>query len=205
MCESFAATSTHAHLVAYIDEDQKDLYAGLTLPERVRTHHGPHLGPIHAVNTLAHINREPYRIYGMVPDDARFLSSGWDDYALAAIDAMPGRIAVMSPAHSNGDYVNMPFVTREWIELVGWVAYPHAYHFIWDTILEILGDSTGAMIYAPAQCFLFHHHTRPAANMDEYQSDAHSFLLWCVTERRRIVEKVRAAILEATDGARHPT
>lgn len=194
LCESFANTSTHAELVGYVDDDQHHLYDALQLPERCRMHFGQRQGPVFAVNTMAHLNRDPIRIYGVAPDDSRFMKAGWDDYLVEAFERFPKRIGVVSPAHSCGDYVNFPYVSREWIEVVGWMAYPHAYHFIWDTLIEILAESSNCIEYAPADKFLFFHEQKPAINLDRYSSDAHSFLMWCVGDRRSVVKRVRDAI-----------
>ena len=192
LAESFVKTSTRATLVAYVDEDQPDLYAA-TYPERVVIHVDRRLGPVHSVNRICDLYRGP-GIYGIAPDDSRFLIPGWDEYVLEEFEQMPGRLGVLSASHDQGDYVNLPYVSREWIELVGWFAYPEAYHFIWDTVLEMIGEATKIVYSDPAR-FKMHHGYLLAANKSEhYQKDATSFLIFCVNDRREIVKRIRAAM-----------
>src|SRR3990172_6160406 len=79
LARSFHDTSIHAHLMAYVDDDQSAAYQALELPPRVRLHVGKRVGPIQAINWIVHSYRSGYRIYGVAPDDATFLTPGWDD------------------------------------------------------------------------------------------------------------------------------
>jgi len=205
LARSFHDTSIHAHLMAYVDDDQSAAYQALELPPRVRLHVGKRVGPIQAINWIVHSYRSGYRIYGVAPDDATFLTPGWDDWLRDTIDGLPGRLGIVAAAHDCGEYVNFACVSREWVEVCGWYAYPHAYHFIWDTVLEMLGEAT-RIVYAPASKFMMHHDQKPTINTeDHYTGDAHSFLMWCVGERRALVHKIREAIETARHGSHAPS
>src|SRR5262249_37332382 len=146
---------------------------------RVRVIFGPRIGPVGVSNTIPHLYRDPRRIYGMIPDDSLFLSAQWDRYLIDAFEHMKGRIGVVSAAHSGGDYVNYPWVSREWIEVVGWYYYAPNFHHCGDSILEILGECTGTMVYAPAAKFFMHHDLLHEFNRDKMNDDAFNFLIWC--------------------------
>ncbi len=202
MIKSFVDTSSVAQLVVRLDEDQKDLYAGVEVPARVSFEYGPKIGPGGSINASAYDNMRmskernaiagrPYDAFCAAPDDAEFVTPGWDLYALGVIKSFPGRIGVVSAAHDQGTFLNYPCVSREWINVLGWYAHPTIYHFCWDTMHELLGDATN-IVYAPRDKWLMNHQGLPQ-NLANYQSDTAAFLTWCVTERPQAVQRLRAA------------
>lgn len=189
--ESMLSTSTKAAFICYIDEDQIQEYAKLDLwGPRVAMHVGSRIGPVNAANTLCHLYRKPLRIYGMVPDDCWFETKGWDDFAIQTIDSFPNRIGLLSAAHNGGNYVNFPWVSREWIDTVGWLYYPHNFHHCCDSIIELLGDCTHLHEARPED-FSMHHELVTTLNRDKFAADCLNFLTWCIGERRDIVRKLR--------------
>lgn len=207
MIRSFVSTSTVAQLVVRLDEDQRGLYAGLEVPERVSFEYGPKIGPGGSINGSAYDNMRmskernelalrPYEAFCAAPDDAEFMTPGWDIYALETLRSFPGRIGVVSAAHDQGAFLNYPCVSKEWINILGWYAHPTIYHFCWDTMHEMLGDATN-IVYAPRDKWLMKHEGLPQ-NMERYGTDTSAFLTWCVTERPLSVAKLRRAIREAS-------
>jgi hypothetical protein len=206
MIASFVKTSSVAHLVVRIDDDQKEMYASTKLSNRVFMDCGPRIGPGGSINGSAYVSMRmakernnltlrPYEAFCAAPDDAEFVTPGWDTYALETIRSFPGRIGVVSAAHDQGTFLNYPCVSKEWIEVLGWYAHPTIYHFCWDTMHELLGDATN-IVYAPRDKWLMDHQGLPQ-NMTNYQSDTSSFLTWCITERPQTVKRLRAAIARA--------
>ena len=203
---SFAATSSVAHLAVRIDDDQRGLYADVETPERVWLEVGPRVGPGSSIQGSAYGNMllvkerneltlRPYEAFCAAPDDAEFVTPGWDLYAMEMIKSFPGRIGVVSAAHDQGAFLNYPCVSREWIKTLGWYAHPTIYHFCWDTMHELLGDATN-IVYAPRDKWLMRHQGLPQ-NMEHYQADTSAFLTWCVTERPQAVARLRAEISKA--------
>lgn len=195
---SFVTTSTYADMKVYVDSDQIHDYLdshdwagefGTKLQFTVDTRVGPNA----AINRLYEQNKANYRIFGVIPDDSRFMRKGWDEYVIRTIDSFPGNIGVVSPAHTDGDYCAYPYVTREWIDIVGWYAMPQAHSFVWDTCIEMLGEATN-IVYASSDDFYMFHECRKSENFEQYlKMDEHAFLAWCVVSRRAIVKKLRAA------------
>ena len=191
---SLKATSGQARLLYYIDDDQKEAYAPLeTVAQDAGFLYGPKVGPCDSVNRLvAHFPE--HTIYGVAPDDSLFLTQAWDQWLIDKFNSFPGRLGVVSPSHDLGDFVNFPFVSREWIEVLGWFAYPTAYHFIWDTVLELLGDAT-RICYAPGEKFSMKNLAMPPTDYEEcFQKDCQGFLWWSVGERKKMIVKMRAAM-----------
>ena len=158
---SVQETSSHADALVYIDEDQRELY-GLVENSNVHVLHGPRVGPVASANAL--VKAFPgYDAYGLITDDSRITTPGWDGWLMDALDVFPKRLAVISPHHSHGNYVDMPFVSRAWVEYVGWYACPMAYHYVWPIITGLIGEMT-AIVHAPKQSFHIEHNYDNHAN-----------------------------------------
>lgn len=200
MVKTMIATSTRARVYAYVDDDQRTMYQdgipqqfGGETPGELIIHSGPRIGPVAACNELVAKALPGTRIFGMVPDDAEFRTKGWDDWLVRTIDSFPGRLGVASAAHNYGGYVNFPWVSADWIQVVGWYFYPKNFHFCCDTILELLGDATN-IVHAKPEEFQMFHHGLQTLNPNAYPDAANAFLHWTVVERRDLIMKIKAAI-----------
>jgi hypothetical protein len=208
-------TSTDAKMVAFVDSDQRDLYrSGLAVPftlaretkpgtneltfenpgERLIVHIGARHGPVASCNTIVRVYG--FKAYGMVPDDCAFLTPGWDRFLMEEIQKFPKHIAIIAAAHNGGEYLNFGWVSRRWIDTVGWYFAPSQFHHCADSVLEILGECSNSISYATHEQFAMHHELRHAFNRDRYLEDCQSFLVWCVGERRALVKRLREVILE---------
>lgn len=216
--ESMLASSQEPHLVAYVDGDQRDLYLhhlqgyepslvgvrGHLIWER-RTDSrltimlAEQIGSVNASNRICHFFREPFTIYGMIPDDSTFKTQDWDHYLIEKLDHNVPH--VVSAAHNHGGMVNFPWVNRAWIEAVGWYYYPTNYHHCCDTIVEMIGECCNAITYADEADFLMDHEHKPSMNAEKFPVDALGFLGWCIGERREVVKNVKKRIAEATAAA----
>jgi hypothetical protein len=212
MLKSVLLTSKRARAILYVDNDQSGLYgkamqnSGIRYAteyldrttirresgdpsERVIMHCGKRVGPVAASNHIINWYRAPLRIYGVVPDDCVFSVHGWDEYLIKTVDNMRNRIGVVSAPHNNHDYANFMWVSREWVDAVGWYFYPQNFHYCGDGIIELLGDCTN-IVYAKKHEMMMEHEQRPSANNWHYKADATEFIRWCIDERHRVVERV---------------
>ena len=196
MANSFARTSSRADLIAYVDEDDPADY-DFDLP-RVTIRRGPRIGTVAVCNELAKI--ASYRAYGMVPDDSEFLTERWDDYVGRAIDELPKHVGVVSPHHNLGVHVDMPFVSREWIDATGWFAYPKAFHWVWPIITGLIGDISQCLVRAGEQEFSIKHlgTTTVGQPLECQESDIREFFFFVALENDErlpcVVERVREAM-----------
>ena len=190
-------TSKRADLGVYIDSDQiheyLDAYDWSPFEGRIRWNVDKRIGPVAANNYLYEKHKHEYRIFGTTPDDSRFQTKGWDDYVIETFDKFVGRLGVVSPATNDGDYCTHPYVSSEWIEEVGFYAFPQGFAFVWDTVIEMLGEAT-QLEYAPADKFLMFHQALESDNSHLLRTDEHAFLSWCAVGRRAIVKRIRAKI-----------
>lgn len=154
LASSMARTTERAQLVAYIDEDDPLADEYRTQVPRVEFVRGPRIGPVAACNHIA--AEYDYDVCGMVPDDAEFVTLGWDRYVDIMARKFKNQVGVISPHHNLGTHVDMPFVTRQWVEATGWFAYPKNFHWCWPTITSLLGEMT-AIVHAPGDRFHIHH------------------------------------------------
>lgn len=192
---SVHATARDADLFSYIDDDQRDLYRSSNsgVHGSGRDFHGPRIGPIAAANKLVEMN-PGYDAYGFLTDDCEVTTENWDQWLFAAIDQMPNRVGAVSPHLEGIPYLSFPFLTRAWIDAVGFFAYPRAYHFCWDTIVEILAEPT-CLVKAPADRFSIRHPNHTSMNVkDHFERDSRSFLFWAIRERRELTQKIREAM-----------
>lgn len=200
--ESFCNTSTLADMAVYIDSDQINLY--LDAHDWNRVFEGKVMftvdqrcGPNASINRLYQKHGADYRIIGVTPDDSRFQVAGWDRFVVEQIARFPGGIGVVSPAHNDGAYCAYPYVSRAWLDIVGWYAFPEAHSFVWDTCIELLGEATN-IVYAPEHLFRMQHDCKHSENFEsKLKVDEHAFLSWCAVSRREIVKKLRAAMYAA--------
>src|SRR3990172_13104632 len=86
LADSMLATSKLADLIAYIDDDQIELYRGVGESDRVFRHHGARKGPVASANEL--VRRYPkYAMYGLITDDSVLTIPAWDEWVLEAVKA----------------------------------------------------------------------------------------------------------------------
>jgi hypothetical protein len=193
--ESMTRTSTRSHMVAWVDNDQGHLYEHLDDP-RLTIMIGKRVGPVAAANRICQVYRGRIQAYGMIPDDSAFKTKAWDQWLLRTMSTFPNHIGVVSACQSGIDYVNFPWVTREWLhEAVGWLYYPPNFHHCCDTILELLGDATH-IVYAREDEFAMWHELGHTFNRGKMAEDATNFLTWAVTDRRRMIEQIRGKMYE---------
>lgn len=193
---SLRATSTRADALVYVDDDQRDLYLDIEQKEmlscdgRVIFHHGSRVGPVASFNALVSAN-PGYSVYGAATDDSRFLTTGWDKWVVETARGFTGGIGAISPHLPGIRYMSFPYLTRRWIAVCGWFAYPPAYHFCWDTIIELIAEPVG-LVYAPADEFSVSHPNHTSSNLPgHFERDARSFLFWAIRERRDIIERLK--------------
>lgn len=162
--------------------------------EGVRFHRGTKLGPCRSVNRLVEVFPE-YDIYGVCPDDAGFTpGQDWAPFVEQVFSEFPKGIGVLSPAHRLGPFVNFPFVSKRWIDTLGWFAFPPMYHFCWDTVLEALGELTNIRFAQREEMFM-DNWALPAFNHEtHFAPDCEQFLWWWVQTRKPLAEKLKAAM-----------
>lgn len=189
--------TSKAGVYAYIDEDQNDLYGRIQereFPLRFFRLDGPRIGPVASANRLAQLAVDAgCDAVGLMTDDSYMTTPGWDDWLMQAIAECPNRIGVISPYHNHGNHVDMPFVSREWMAVTGWYAYPECFHWAWPIITGLIGEMSG-IIHAPKGSFALHHDYEHHMNMDKGKADAEAFFEFVALKLPAVVERVRNAM-----------
>jgi len=198
LAKSIMKTTNRADLIGYVDDDQSDLYEATCartrseLRSRMSVHIGPRIGPVASANAL--VKEFPgYDLYGLIPDDAVVTTGQWAEWCLDVAAFLPNRVGVVSPAHNQGPHVDMPFVTKEWIQATGWFAVPIAHHFVWPLVIALIGEMT-AIVHAPKERFNIDHDLMMTANQVWASRDTEAFLPFVARELMPIVDRVRDAI-----------
>jgi len=161
-----------ADLLAYVDDDQRDLYSREDVIGRGGMYFGPRIGPVAAANEVVRL-APGYDVYGLVTDDSEFTTEGWDRHLEAAVSHL-SPVWAASPAHNLGDNMDFAFVSAEWLRRLGWIAYPGCYHWCWPSVIEALGEAVGLVRLTPEQCFIQHHHSEPH-NQEHSREDLRQF------------------------------
>lgn len=188
---SVVATSNLADVIGYVDADQLELYQDI--PGLVT---GPRIGPVAAANFI--VNEYPaYDAYGLITDDAVITTPDWDAWLLDTIAHCPGRVCVVSPHHNQGNHVDMPFVSKEWVKATGWFACPDCYHYAWPIITGLIGEMS-AIVHAPKDKFSIHHPSKvEMVSENKLAKDHKAFFEFVSLKLPATVERVRQAMYPA--------
>jgi hypothetical protein len=201
---SFLATSTHARLVIVIDSDQSSLYDLSNYGARVTAivQSSSMAGPAGTYNQI--VSSITADVYGAVVDDSEFMTVGWDDFVLNTRNGFPGKVGLVSawnnvcmPRGDDSpqiDYVQFPFVTREWVSAVGFFSYPKCVAYCWDTILDVIGDET-SIKRCDKEEFHMRHHAMTSDNEGKYlRQDALEAVFYLANGRRKTVARLKKAM-----------
>jgi len=159
--QSVRETSEFADVLVYVDDDQRGLYGPLAGDElkkkdgRVSFHFGERVDTVASLNALVEMNPF-YSAYGVLTDNSVMLDKGWDAFLQETLDLFPGRLGVISPWHNCGLHVDQPYVSREWVKLVGWYACPDFKHYGWPLVTGLIGGQT-VIYYGHQGEFSIHH------------------------------------------------
>jgi len=199
MLKSVMETS-QAVVAVYLDEDNSFKYIDVfpKYKDRVLVTVGPRIGPAKACQDLV-VRHPEFEVYGLGVDDSIFTTPDWDRFVDDCLQSFPKRLGVVSAFHGHARWVNFAYVSRQWIEHVGWYVCPDLDHFCWDTVLEMLGDATN-IVYATREQFFIDHRAEytVAAGGGNIEPDSTKFLWWCVIGRHDLVQKLKALMAEAS-------
>lgn len=200
LCQSVLRTSK-ADVVFYTDDDQRQYYEdqfdhhGTDRYTRVRFVSGNRVGPVRAANDIA--KTFDWDLFGYVPDDCEFKVNGWDDYALSLIGDPRTEIAVINAPHPFGDHIDIPFVTRAWMEVIGEFAPASLGQWCWNTIIAILAEVGDIAVSCDRDRFYIDHVMELSELAGERQlPDSVAFYMWCVHEFPPMLAKLRKAVEE---------
>lgn len=191
-----ALENSSADILIYADSDDPEL--GGYSPSnnlRVFVHVGPPVGRGAAVNEL--IRRHPdYRMYLIVSDDITFVRNDWEAQVIAAMDSFGDDIGLVHLASETSErYVNWACVSKKWIDTLGWFNYPECRDFCQDTILQVLAEALGRIVFIEPQVI---HHDCIASpdNLQRLARDQDRFLWYMAKEFGGDLAKLRAKIDE---------
>jgi hypothetical protein len=181
-------------VLAYIDDDQIELYREHLPPHGFIAIVGPRVGPVAACNAIVERYHDHFDIFGILTDDCEVTVPGWDKYLAEVMEMFPKRLVVVSPFHNCGDHVDMPFVSKEWIDVVGWYACPDVYHYCWPIVTGLIGEMT-AICHCPMQRFALKHDLHERVLMSQAK-DAQPFFEFVSLKLPVSVERLRDAMRE---------
>jgi hypothetical protein len=201
MIESVRATALHdVEILCYITNDD-DSYKGKF---DARIIHGPRMLLSDLWNTL--IPHAKGDIFQQTADDVTYRTPQWDRYVEEAFAAEKDRILLCygNDCSPNGEkFATLPFVSREWVDTVGYFTGPGFAVDYSDTWPNDVSEMIGRKKYLPL-IFDHHHWVWGKSAMDETYQEIHNIRLRdnCsaqyaarLPERQADAEKLRAVML----------
>jgi hypothetical protein len=157
MAESAHSTADGpVEVLAYVDDDDPAVYDS----QSYRTVRGPRIVLSDCWNKLA--NAASGEILQMAADDIRFRTAGWDTQILDVFDAFPDRVAFVYGRDGIHDEKlgTHGFVSREWVDAVGWFTWPGFAADFADTWLHDIAGRVGRRVFVSSLLF---EHLHPIA------------------------------------------
>jgi glycosyl transferase/beta-hydroxylase protein BlmF len=107
-------------------------------------------------------------IVGLFGDDIIFRTRGWDSQVVDAFKEWPDKIGVVygSDGWQNEKLCTHPFLSRRWIETVGYIAYDGFFHYCVDTWTHDIAKRIGRLKYLPNVLFEHMHPDAKKAHVD---------------------------------------
>ena len=174
--ESIRKTSS-AQVFAYCDADASPYgdVPGVTFVT------GPRIGCAKSLNALAEWitgNLPEVRTFAMMTDDSTMMSKDWDVALEAALVLFPARIGVVSPRCSIGGAhrVDMPAMSREFFEAVGFYSHPEMCHYGWPSVIDALAD--GICLRKMDDGSFDIEHKNIGSRISSFEHDAAEFYQW---------------------------
>lgn len=201
-------TSGQSELLFAVDEDddpryqriadgRPDVTLSIMPPKRV--------GPAIDARIMPVAQNEERTLIGIMGDDNRILTVGWEYTMLDAVAAAGGTgIFYPDDGHQKGKLATLPFVTPDIILALGYFSLPGLAHYYGDQVLHEIGEAAGCLHYLPNILFDHLHPDAGKAPVDETyrraracgSGDTGRFHLWKTREKAKDVAKVKA-LLEA--------
>lgn len=173
------------------------------VPQRLFLNVGPRNGPVHSINTMCRAARPggglrdlfpDTHVFAYMTDDSTISPKGWDRWLIETVKSFPNEIGIVSAGHAGADYVNFPAMSTNMVEAMGWFAPTSLHAWLWDTALELIGDATRIVYAKSTEMDLDHKPQATIGSTGLPANDYEIFAKWCITERKRTIERVRSRI-----------
>lgn len=186
--------TSEADVLGYLDDDA--VQYGETY--RVEYLRGPRIGCGPAWQKLAEMAFEKeYAAVASLTDDAIMTVKGWDDWMLRELRLQKTRIQAFRPVtNDEGAYrMDMPAISREWFDAVGWFIHPHMKHYGWPSVIDALSYSLCLTVARPDQMRIVHY--QESGGDLAFEPDARTFYEWYVWQK----DEGRRALAMAIDAS----
>lgn len=136
-------------------------------------------------------------ILGLFGDDCVMETPAWDlRVAKKYAEGPKDRLLMVAPADGRGAGMPHYFVSRSWVDALGYLAAPHFWHFYVDLWMAEVAKGVGRLDYDPS--IMARHSTfKVAGSGQEYDETyarvrrhtrASDDLMWAATERHRLAD-----------------
>lgn len=131
---------------------------------------------------------------GCVCDEQRFVTKGWDEQVLGALDAQGGGLVFPNDLINPGTMPAAPFLSVKMMRAVGYLAHPEMTTNYYDNIQKDLAEGVGRVKYLPD--VVVQHLSMPhkGDNSAAIAKDRQAYIKWYSEERPTEVARARAAL-----------
>lgn len=162
-----------------------------------------HGGPVPAINSVHVDLLWKYEVVGIVADDCRMRTPGWDATVLRWLRPRPG-LVYGRDGIQNERIATHPFISTRILLALGFIIPPEIHNFYADNYLMELARANNALIYDP-DLFLehMHHsvgksaHDLTYANAEQhYAHDTPAWNQYCQSKLAQDIERIRPVFIQ---------
>lgn len=127
-------------------------------------------------------------------DEQRFITQGWDELVLAALDEQGGGMVFPNDLINPGTMPANPYISSVIPLAVGYFAYPECHVNYYDNVWKALGEGVGKIRYLPD--VVVQHLSMPhkVDNSEAIADDRKAYQRWVRDQRDSDVAKAKAAL-----------
>lgn len=134
------------------------------------------------------------RYLGAICDEQRFITKGWDERILAALDEMGGGVVYPNDLINPGTMPAACFISNAIVKAVGYFAFPGLRVNYYDNIWKDLGEGVGKLKYLDDVAVQHLSMPHKEDNSLAIARDRESYILWARWQRQEDVAKAKAAL-----------
>jgi hypothetical protein len=204
MIQSVLDTSTEADVAVFVDDDQREVYAGTD--SRAQVVVGKRRGQCASLNALQNVH-PGYLAYGAATDDCEFVTPSWDRWVIQARESFAGNVGAIAPRCEMDQRMDFPWFTDRWIKVAGGFCPVGTQHEYWDLALELVAEQVAIAYAKPGECDIVHH-SEPATDLTDHPDmlptesaiwmlkncqDGRFACAWLAHNRRQLIQLLRLA------------
>lgn len=191
VAQSFYETKTTGRVMLRFALDADDPTAP-QYPKEARCYDSH--SPTEALNRAALSEAVNHRYVGAICDEQRFITTGWDEAILDALDEMGGGVVYPNDLINPGTMPAAVFMSTAIVKAIGWFAFPHLRVNYYDNCWKDLGEGVGKLRYLDDVAIQHLSMPHKEDNALAIARDRETYIHWARWQRQEDVAKAKAAL-----------